>query len=488
MRRAAVKDFYRIQKERTAKSRGLYAVLLLFYVVAIGAIILSLNLAVGLILARSRSFSAPYVAGVLVLAFVFAALLAAFQFADARRNGAAFILKRLSAKLPQILDRYHRRLADVVEEMRIAAGLETLKAYVIPDHAVNSMALVEADGTPVIAMTEGLLAEFTRDELAAAAAHEAAHITRGDTIYLTLICSLADFFERLSDRLGFGKDGQGPENPAFSAIFIRLLTRFIGREREILADAAAVEFCRDPVGLARALYKAHLRNSFVGDFAQTYAPLFIVSPRSRQEGEEASGGWTGTHPPLMTRIRLLAEMANLKASDIIRQVWESRMGRELAKEIEPAGEDKPVRVRPSSRRSMFKGRPNECPRCEIPLAAELYEGVSVRICRKCGGKLVDQEAMNRILTREEVGFTPELRKKAEEFRQRFWRNPIKTLKLTDRLLPAMTCPACGYPLKPRPYNYQYFVPVEKCLSCNKIWFDTDELEVLQILVEEAKGE
>jgi len=487
MRRAAVKDFYRIQNEQTARSRGLYAVLILFYVAAIGALFLGLNFAVGLIFSRSRSFSIPYVAGILALALVFAALLAAFQFADARRNGAEFILKRLSAKLPQLSDRYHRQFADVVEEMRIAAGLEELKAYVIPDHAVNSMALVEADGTPVIAMTEGMLAEFTRDELAAAAAHEAGHITRGDTIYLTLICSLADFFERLSDALGSGKGGRGPENLAFSAILMRLLTRFISREREILADAAAVELCRDPAGLARAIYKAHLRNSFVGDFAQTYAPLFIVSPRSRQEGEEASGGWTGTHPPLMTRIRLLAEMADLRASDIIRLVWESRIGRELAKEIEPAGEDKPVRIRPSSRKPMFKGRPNECPRCEVPLAAELYEGVSIRICRKCGGKLVDQEAMDRILTREEVGFRPELRKKAEEFRQRFWRNPIKTLKITDRFLPAIDCPACSYPLKPRPYNYQYFVPVEKCLSCNRIWFDTDELEVLQILVEEGKG-
>jgi Zn-finger nucleic acid-binding protein len=38
----------------------------------------------------------------------------------------------------------------------------------------------------------------------------------------------------------------------------------------------------------------------------------------------------------------------------------------------------------------------------------------------------------------------------------------------------------------RPYNYQYFVPVDKCLSCSKIWFDADELEILQILIEDRK--
>jgi Zn-finger nucleic acid-binding protein len=46
------------------------------------------------------------------------------------------------------------------------------------------------------------------------------------------------------------------------------------------------------------------------------------------------------------------------------------------------------------------------------------------------------------------------------------------------------CPACGYRMVPRPYSYQYFVPVDKCLSCSKIWFDADELEILQILIED----
>ena len=37
---------------------------------------------------------------------------------------------------------------------------------------------------------------------------------------------------------------------------------------------------------------------------------------------------------------------------------------------------------------------------------------------------------------------------------------------------------------PRPFNYQYIVPVDKCLACHKTWFDGDELEILQILIEE----
>ncbi len=47
----------------------------------------------------------------------------------------------------------------------------------------------------------------------------------------------------------------------------------------------------------------------------------------------------------------------------------------------------------------------------------------------------------------------------------------------------IACPACGYPLTARPYSYAYFIPVDKCLSCHKIWFDADELEILQVLIE-----
>jgi len=56
--------------------------------------------------------------------------------------------------------------------------------------------------------------------------------------------------------------------------------------------------------------------------------------------------------------------------------------------------------------------------------------------------------------------------------------------IEDALGAAVPCPSCGYRMVLRPYNYQYFVPVDKCLSCSKIWFDSDELEILQILIED----
>jgi hypothetical protein len=91
--------------------------------------------------------------------------------------------------------------------------------------------------------------------------------------------------------------------------------------------------------------------------------------------------------------------------------------------------------------------------------------------------------MERILARREVTFSEDLLKKAEAFKQKFLLNPIKTKKINDAESERLTCPHCGYKMVPRPYSYQYFVPVDKCLSCYKIWFDADELEILQILIE-----
>ena len=182
------------------------------------------------------------------------------------------------AHLPESGDRYHKRFINTLDEIRIASGLPKVKAFIIPAFAINSMALIEADKTPCILVTEGLLAEFTRDELQAVIAHELAHITRGDTFYITLICSLANVFERLRQAVEPEKPSQGHPGrtqdtgggipllyfaATISALIMHLLSTLISRQREILADAAAVEISRNPAALAKAIYKAHIKNSFM---------------------------------------------------------------------------------------------------------------------------------------------------------------------------------------------------------------------------------
>jgi Zn-finger nucleic acid-binding protein len=129
------------------------------------------------------------------------------------------------------------------------------------------------------------------------------------------------------------------------------------------------------------------------------------------------------------------------------------------------------------------GRENLCPRCRVPLTETFYEGVPVRVCPKCTGKLVGAVGVDRIVARRELAFSEDLQAKARAFREKVVRNPVRRQKINEAVSGKLACPVCGFRMVPRPYSYAYIVPVDKCLSCSSIWFDADELEILQILIE-----
>jgi len=350
---------------------------------------------------------------------------------------------------------------------------------------------------------------------------------------------------------------------ALSALVMRLLSMLVSRERELLADAAAVELSRAPEALARIVYKAHVKNSFVGDFSLSYAPLFIVRPDARDTPDNLLGRIFSSHPPLMKRLGALTAMVRKKPEAVVTAVWEEERARGEARGVLRSSEEvrreqlelfpestethgshlAPDEVRvwllagaaegtwegpftiaellcrprfspimgvkniqegvkararefPQIRIALYNlarkkplspGRENLCPRCRIPLVEAFYEGVGIRICGRCRGRLVDAASVDRIVARREVAFSDALREKARRFRDRVVRNPLKRQKIEDALGAAIPCPNCGYRMVARPYNYQYFVPVDKCLSCSRIWFDSDELEILQILIEDRKS-
>ncbi len=573
------RDFYEIQKSQGRKSLFLFAAVLLFYFVALGVTALAFMASFGLVFNWGPLASPSFWPRFLLFDLAGATVVAAIHFLDARKNGPAFILRRLQAATPDAADRYHVQFLDTVDEIRIAAGLPRVNAYVLPSFAVNSLALIGEDGTPAVAVTEGLLAEGTRDELQAVAAHELAHIARGDAFYLTLVCSLANLFERFKDALEPETDdrpacGEGRRDGGFppllfyvavalSALVMRLLSMLVSRERELLADAAAVELSRAPESLARAIYRAQIKNSFVGDFSLSYAPLFIVRPDSRDTPDNLLGRIFSSHPPLMKRLGALAAMVGKKPEAIVKAVWDEERTREQARGVLHSYEERQkeqmelfpgtghgaaspapaeeariwllattakeawegpyttaelvcrprfspiMRVRNTQegveararefpqvrialrnlarKKPLSPGRENLCPRCRAPLAETFYEGVAIRVCGRCRGRLVDMASVDRIIARREFAFSEALIAKAREFRDRVILNPLKKQRLAPGPGERTACPNCGYGMAPRPYNYQYFVPVDKCLSCSKIWFDADELEVLQILIEMRKA-
>ncbi len=568
MKRTQRPDFYETQRQQWKKSLFLLIVLFVFYFCAIGFITFVFLLSFGVFFAGTLFPTSKTLMTILPILAGIAILIAAFHFYDAKMFGAKFIRKRMQATPPDLTDRYHKQFANTVEEIRLATGLPEVRPYIIPSFAINSMALMESNNTPSIMVTEGLLAEFTRDEIQAVVAHELAHVLRGDTFYITLVCSLANFFERLRQSAEPETEQAGPPGqhsqsgggivPVYIALTIssfimHLLSTLISRQREVLADAAAVEFSRNPKTLARAIYKAHLKNSFVGDFNLTYSPLFIVPPRSKGDYESFFGRAFNSHPPLMKRIRLLADMVPTKPAKIIEEVWQIQRSRDKARDVLPAQEEiradgesgKPQQSERQSqesklwsikgkkgawqgpysleellflpfftplipvknqqegivaqarefpqirdaRRKILKKKPidptrqNQCPRCRIPLRETYYEGVSLMMCPECRGKLIDSALVDRIVARKEIDFSEKLVQKALKFRDEYMLNPTQTKKINPDVSPKIYCPNCGSKMLLRAYNYYYVIPVDKCLSCHKIWFDSDEMEILQVLIE-----
>ncbi len=568
MKRTRRPDFYETQRQQWKKSLFLLLILFVFYFCAIGFMTFVFLLSFGVFFAETLFPTSKTLMTIFPILAGIAILIAAFHFYDAKMFGAKFIRKRMQAKPPDLSDRYHKQFANTVEEIRLATGLPKVTPYIIPSFAINSMALMEANKTPSIMVTEGLLAEFTRDEIQAVIAHELAHVLRGDTFYITLVCSLANFFERLRHTAEPEAETAGPPGQSqqsgggvvllfialtISSFIMHLLSTLISRQREILADAAAVEFSRNPKALARAIYKAHLKNSFVGDFNLTYSPLFIVPPRSKGDYESFFGRAFNSHPPLMRRINLLADMVPTKPARIIEEVWEIQKNREDARDVLLAQEERRIggeaqkpqqaetqiqeskfwsikdakgtwqgpysleellflpfftplipiknqqegivaqarefpQIRDARRRVLRKKpinpkRQNKCPRCRIALKETFYEGVPLKVCPDCHGKLIDSALVDRIVARKEIDFSEKLVQKARTFRDDYMLNPTQTKKINPDVSPKIFCPNCGSLMLLRAYNYYYVIPVDKCLSCHKIWFDFDEMEILQILIE-----
>ncbi len=228
----------------------------------------------------------------------------------------------------------HPQLWNVVEEMKIAAGLPVMpKVYIINDASPNAFATGRSPETASVAVTAGLLARLNRDELQGVVAHEISHILHRDILYVTLAGIMLGGIVLLSQMLMRGmlwggsgshrrySSDRGGSSQAhlvlaliailvaiLAPIMAQLLYFALSRQREYLADAGAARLTRYPEGLARALEK------IAGDSApqlasanDATAPMYIVNP-FKKRGRTVTD-LTSTHPPITERVRILRAMS-----------------------------------------------------------------------------------------------------------------------------------------------------------------------------------
>ncbi len=244
--------------------------------------------------------------------------------------GGPDIVLRMSRAKPVTSD-VHPQLFNIVEEMKIAAGLPAMpKVYIIDERAPNAFATGLKPENSSIAVTAGLLTKLNRDELQGVIAHETSHIMNRDVQFLTLasvmlgsIVLISQVFLRgmwysggSSKRWRSSKKSEGGGGGApliiiaivlaiLGPIFARLLYFSISRQREYLADACAVRLTRYPAGLAGALEKISQSPLQLDAANQVTAPMYIVAPL----GGPKATSWASTHPPIQERIAILRGMS-----------------------------------------------------------------------------------------------------------------------------------------------------------------------------------
>lgn len=227
---------------------------------------------------------------------------------------------------PNTNDANEKRVLNVVEEMAIASGMPVPAVYLLANEAgINAFAAGNTPADAVVGVTRGAVEQFDRDQLQGVIAHEFSHILNGDMrINIRLIAILHGIvfiglvgevlLHSGSGRRYGGSNRRGKGNQlallGLGLLAVGWLGRFFGnwiksavsRQREYLADASAVQFTRNPQGLADALkiiggYSpgAQLQSTQAGEMRHLFFGSVI----------KKVSGFFATHPPLDQRISLI---------------------------------------------------------------------------------------------------------------------------------------------------------------------------------------
>jgi heat shock protein HtpX len=264
-----------------------------------------------------------WLAGLVIAAIVWGimSLIAVFQ-------GDSIILGMAGAR--KIGPQDHPRLYNVVEEMKIAAGLPKMPdVYIIDDPALNAFATGRDPEHASVAITSGLLNKLNRDELQGVIAHEIGHVKNRDirlmlyaSVMLGAIVILAWYATRILFFSGAGRRSSSREGGGGAQIILlivglallilapiiaQLIYLALSRKREYLADASSALYTRYPEGLASALEKLQNNNTQVKNANKATAPMYISNPFYKK-GMSVNDLFA-THPPLADRIRILRAMS-----------------------------------------------------------------------------------------------------------------------------------------------------------------------------------
>lgn len=324
-------DFFGRQDRARAGSRILIAGLVLALIAMAVAVHVAVT-GVSLLMGGSASLLEPNLSATLAIGLVWltVAFGAFFRWLDVRAGGAA--LARGFGAVPVVAgteDARLRTLTAVIAEMAVAASCPEPDAFFLArDSGINAFVVGHPD-RPALAVSRGAVERLERDELRAVVAHEIAHVVQGDlALNMRMLVVLGGLLAL--DEVGRTVNGPGsaPGEPMqvhpgmlvgwplralggigwFGASVIRAA---LSRRREFLADATAVQYCRQPFALATAL--AAIRDA---DPALATPPGQVREIAHLCFSIARPSTWyrriLSSHPPLQARIDALDPHMDLK--------------------------------------------------------------------------------------------------------------------------------------------------------------------------------
>ena len=239
-------------------------------------------------------------------------------------SGGARVAEMLDAELivEDSGDANKQKILNVVEEMAIASGTPVPPVYLLDEDGINAFAAGYKASDAVIGITRGGIEKLSRDQLQGVIAHEFSHIFNGDMRLnirligilhgITIIGTIGYYMLRSGRHSGHRRSrdnngggivflGLGLMAIGYAGTFFgNLIKSAVSRQREFLADASAVQFTRNPDGIAGALKRiggdasgSLLENSHTAEISHA---LFSQGISTYLEDLFA------THPPLEERI------------------------------------------------------------------------------------------------------------------------------------------------------------------------------------------
>jgi heat shock protein HtpX len=204
-------------------------------------------------------------------------------------------------------------LYDMVDRLRVEAGLPMPRVFVIPSDQPNAFATGRNPEHAAVAVTSGIVRLLSNKELEGVIAHELAHVKNRDILIGSIAAAIGVSITMLV-RFGVFFGGRDRDNVVSSLLMLilapiaaMLIQMAISRVREYSADRDGARICGSPRSLASALQKLqHGAEAVPMDANPSTAHMFIVSPFAGLGGGLKS--LFSTHPPMEERVKRLLEL------------------------------------------------------------------------------------------------------------------------------------------------------------------------------------